>query len=93
MRTDSQELHIILKNIMKEKYLAFFDSDGRVNTFKLNCPDLNYFLSNTKFEKDSFLDEDLIKRSYKYAGLDLNYSDRKSDRCYMIKLLKIKNKM
>ena len=75
---------------MKEKVLTFYDSDGIINTYNLTDPDLTYFLFNTTFEEDSFLDEYLLKFFHKDVGYDLNYGDRKSERFYMIKMLENK---
>ena len=49
------------KNVTLEKCLTFSDSEGKVKTYKLTEPDLNYFLFDTTFEIDSFLDEALKK--------------------------------
>ena len=64
------------QNVMIKRSTLTFDNGTR---YGLNNYDLSYFLSNTKFEKYNFTDEDLLLIFCKDLYYDTNHGDRKSD--------------
>ena len=54
------------------------------NTYNLNNPDLQYFLTNTQIDKE-ILNENLIHSFLNDMKYNLNYGDKKSKRYYFIK--------
>ena len=54
------------------------------NTYKLNDPDLRYFMTNTQIDKEKH-NENLIHSFLNEMKCNLNYGDKKSKRYYFIK--------
>ena len=54
------------------------------NTYNLNDPDLQYFMTNTQIDKEIH-DENLIHSFLNNMKYNLNYGDKKSKRYYFIK--------
>ena len=54
------------------------------NTYNLNDPDLQYFMTNTQIDKEIH-DENLIHSFFNDMKYNLNYGDKKSKRYYFIK--------
>ena len=54
------------------------------NTYNLNDPDLQYFMTNTQIDKEIH-DENLIHSFLNDMKYNLNYGDKKSKRYYFIK--------
>ena len=61
------------------------------NTYNLNDPDLQYFMTNTQIDKEIH-DENLIHSFLNDMKYNLNYGDKKSKRYYFIKDLINQNK-
>ena len=56
------------------------------NTYNLNDPDLQYFMTNTKIDKE-IQNENLIYNFLKDMKYNINYGDKKSHRYYFIKAM------